>query len=190
MKTVFWTVVVLVVVVLVGGYAFIRSGAYDVAATSPPSAVERWLANAVRDRSVEVRAHGVAMPDLSDPALIRRGYRSYDHMCVGCHSAPGLQESPVERGLNPRPPHLWSHGTQEIPDQQLFWIVKHGFRMTGMPGFGPTHDDQQIWSLVAVIRQLATLQPGQYEAAVRQAEAEVPPPAVATPIPSGSPASP
>jgi mono/diheme cytochrome c family protein len=170
MKKVFWTVVVLILLVIVGGFAFIRSGIYDVAATSPPSALERWLANAVRDRSVEVRAGRVTVPDLADPALIRLGYREYDHMCVGCHSAPGLNPSPVERGLNPAPPHLWSQGTQEISDPQLFWIVKHGFRMTGMPGFAPTHDDHQIWALVAVIRQLAKLQPGQYREEVQGAE--------------------
>jgi mono/diheme cytochrome c family protein len=170
MKTVFWTVVVLIVIVLAGAYAFIQSGTYDVAATSPPSPVERWIANHVKDHSISARAGGVPMPDLSDPALIRLGYRSYSHLCVGCHSAPGLRESPIERGLNPSPPHLWSHGTQEIPDEQLFWIVKHGIRMTGMPAFGPTHDDHQIWSLVAVIRQLPKLAPGQFETEVKQAE--------------------
>ncbi len=169
-KTVIWTLIVLVVLGALGGFFFIESGVYDVAATSPPSGVERFLAGAVRHRSISVREGGVTAPNLDDPALVRLGYTHYDDMCVVCHSAPGLKETPVGKGLNPHPPHLWSHGTQTMSDQRMYWIVDHGIRMTGMPGFGPTTDEHDIWSLVAVIRQLPKLQPGQFEKEVAAAE--------------------
>ena len=170
LKTVIWTLIVLVVLGALGGFFFIESGAYDVAATSPPSGIERFLAGAVRHRSISVREGGVTVPNLQDPGLVRLGYSRYDDMCVICHSAPGLKETPVGRGLNPHPPHLWSKGTQSMSDQRMYWVVDHGIRMTGMPGFGPSLDERDLWSLVAVIRQLPNLRPGEFQQKVDEAE--------------------
>jgi hypothetical protein len=82
-------------------------------------------------------------------------------MCVACHGAPGKERDEVGRGLMPQPPALaktaptWSNG-------ELFWILKHGVKMTGMPAFGPTHSDERLWSMVAFLRRLPNLTPEQY----------------------------
>ena len=43
---------------------------------------------------------------------------------------------------------------KEIPDGQLFWIIKNGSLGTGMMAF-PGLPDEQVWQLVQYIRSLA-----------------------------------
>ena len=46
-------------------------------------------------------------------------------------------------------------------DGELFWIVKHGIRMTGMPAFKSGHSDEDLCKIAAFIRQLDSLSPEQ-----------------------------
>jgi len=48
-------------------------------------------------------------------------------------------------------------------------VVKHGIKMTGMPAWGVTHDDDLLWDVVAFVRKLPELTPEQYEALVKNA---------------------
>ena len=52
---------------------------------------------------------------------------------------------------------------------EQFWIVKHGVKMTGMPAWGVTHDDELLWDVVAFVRKLPELTPEQYETMVKNA---------------------
>jgi mono/diheme cytochrome c family protein len=141
----------------------IYSGLPDVAATTPHAAVTEWVLSTTMVRSVRRRARGVSVPDdLGDPARARRGASAYDAMCAGCHARPGSEPSVVARGLLPEPPRLDEAG--EWSEAELFWIVQNGVRMTGMPAFGPTHSDAELWDLVALLRQLPTLSPPEYRA--------------------------
>lgn len=64
-------------------------------------------------------------------------------------------------GLNPAPPDL----TQGVPrPAESFWVIKHGIKMTGMPAWGRSHKDDQIWSMVAFLRKLPDLSPQRYGA--------------------------
>jgi mono/diheme cytochrome c family protein len=152
-----------VATLLVVGLGFIFSGVFNVAADDPHWGATRWLLEAVRDRSVAARAGAMAVPALDDPKLIATGAEEYSEMCVQCHLAPGFESSDLRRGLNPEPPSLIEHGADD-PPQQTFWIVKHGVKMTGMPAWGATHDDQSIWAMVAFVRKLPELSPEAYRA--------------------------
>ena len=90
-------------------------------------------------------------------------------MCVVCHSAPGRKASPTRKGLNPKPPRLYAQQVQKRSNAELYWIIEHGIRMTGMPAFGPTHRPEAIWSLIAFFRRLPTLSSEQYQAMVNAA---------------------
>src|SRR5438067_7484003 len=78
------------------------------------------------------------------------------------HGAPGKKPGEIGVGLTPRPPDL-SKSVTRWNAAQLVWISKHGIKATGMPAFGKTHSDEQLWSLVAFIQQLPSLTPEQYK---------------------------
>jgi mono/diheme cytochrome c family protein len=122
----------------------------------------------VRERSVAVRAKDIEVPsDLADPKRIALGAGQYAEMCAGCHLAPGMRRTEIARGLYPRAPELRRKG--RLTPAEQFWVVKHGVKMTGMPAWGVTHDDDVLWSVVAFLRKLPELTPDQYQALVKSA---------------------
>jgi mono/diheme cytochrome c family protein len=145
------------------GLAFVYSGRADVAATSPHWAVTEWVLSTAMQRSVERHARGIELPgSLDDAARVRAGAEAYDAMCVGCHGAPGVEPGPVGEGLEPEPPEL-AHEAEDWSPAELFWVTKHGVRMTGMPAFGPTHSDRDLWDLVAFVQRLPRLSAAEYQ---------------------------
>ncbi|MCM2310190.1 MAG: cytochrome c [Steroidobacteraceae bacterium] len=140
--------------------AAVYLGAFDVAADSPHWRITSNALTLIRDRSVAVRAAGTKVPDLADADLIALGAEHYDAMCTGCHLAPGVTNSELRQGLYPEPPNL-VEPTQRTPAEQ-FWIIKHGIKMSGMPAWGASHDDDSIWGLVAFVRQLPNLGAADY----------------------------
>ena len=56
--------------------------------------------------------------------------------------------------MYPRAADLTSPGVQWYSDRELFWIVKNGIRLSGMPGFGRVEPDEHIWNLVHFVRTL------------------------------------
>lgn len=155
-------VVIALVLILLGGAAFIYSGAYDVAATAPDASATQWALNTAMIQSVKSRAGSVQAPDQFTEEQVRNGFTEFSEMCVACHGAPGKERGEIGKGLNPRPPKL-SKASEFWSASELFWIVKHGVKMTGMPAFGPTHTDDRIWSIVALLKQLPTMTPEQYD---------------------------
>jgi mono/diheme cytochrome c family protein len=148
--------------------AFGYSGVYDVAATSPHLAATRWLLDLTRDRSIRARARGITVPPLDDSTLVELGAGHYHEMCVDCHGAPGVDRGDIGQGLYPRPPHL-DHAVRDWSDAELYWIVRNGIKLTGMPAFGPTHDERALWGIVAFIRKLPDMKPTDYKRMVEAA---------------------
>lgn len=151
---------VLVVVLAV----FALSGLYNVAADTPHWGATQSFVAVIRERSIESRSGAVNVPPLGNSHMISDGAADYDAMCTSCHLAPGMAENEMRPGMNPRPPVLWrfKHGD---PREQ-FWAIKHGIKMTGMPAWGVTHSDGEIWNMVAFLQKLPQLSPAQYKAAV------------------------
>jgi mono/diheme cytochrome c family protein len=148
--------------------ALVLMGSFDVAADKPHSQPVFWLMNTVRERSVVVRAAGMTVPsDLTDAKRIASGAAQYDEMCSLCHLAPGMTRTEISRGLYPRAPEL-RRGSGLSPAEE-FWVVKHGLKMTGMPAWGVTHDDELLWDVVAFLRKLPELTADQYQTLVKGA---------------------
>lgn len=150
------------------GLLFIYSGAFNVAADDPHSALVHWIAETARTRSIEVRASDIAAPpDLMSPVRIAAGGSEYAEMCSQCHLAPGMERTEISQGLYPPAPEL-ARGISLTP-AEIFWVLKHGIKLTGMPAWGPTHDDALLWNIVAFVRKLPSLRPEQYAALVKSA---------------------
>jgi len=163
MKIAIKTFAALVLLSMATSLAFAFSGFYDVGADHPESAFSRWLLTTTRDHSIDRQAAGITVPPLTDPKLVDEGFEHYHEMCTGCHLAPGMDSSEIHAGLDPQPPVLAELVPHRSP-ARLFWVIKHGVKMTGMPAWGSTHDDQMIWAMVAFLERLPTLSPAEYHA--------------------------
>ena len=147
---------------------FVFSGLANVAASNPENALVEWVLSTTMKRSVSARARNIDAPDLTDEGRIREGLSQYAGMCVDCHGAPGVEPSGFIRGLNPPAPILVEE-VHEWDAAELFWITKHGVKMTGMPAFGHAHSDEEIWALVAFLQHMPTLSPQEYASELQEA---------------------
>ena len=152
--------------ILTVGFAW--SGLYDVSASSPHSGIVDWLLSTTSDASVKRRSRGIQVPDLGNDAIALAGVNDFDAMCTGCHGAPGQEPEAIGQGLNPSAPDLAEAATELTP-AELFWITKHGIKMTGMPAWGATHDDDALWPVVAFITTLPELDAESYQAMLARA---------------------
>lgn len=166
------TITTLLAAGAVGGAAVLGVayfGLVNVGADDPHfPAVHAFLAMA-RDRSIEVRARDIEVPDLKNAALIKAGAGNYNAMCIGCHLAPGVEKTELSQALYPSPPDLTKIGASGDP-AVVFWTIKHGIKATGMPAWGKSMDDQYIWGIVAFLDQLPQLNTEQYQAMVASSD--------------------
>jgi mono/diheme cytochrome c family protein len=189
--------VVWIIIGIIAYFVVAYTGAYAVGADVPHWGVTKHAIGFLREHTIEKRAADIKPPPLDDPALVREGAEHYAQMCTGCHLAPGITESELRDGLYPRPPNL----TRFAPDPaESFWIIKHGLKMTAMPAWGKTHDDQKIWAMVAFLQKQPKMSATEYRGLTANAGAmhdmqpapaptgtAMPPPAMsAAPAPAGA----
>ncbi len=147
-------------------FLIVVSGTYNVAATVPHTKFEHLVFNSTMAYSV--RAHAKEMgPDSWSEADLKKGFKNYNEMCVICHGAPGKAPTYLSKGLQPQPPNL-ADAVEKWTNGELFWIIKYGVKMTGMPAFGPTHDDPEIWSLVGFDRRLPRTSAQEFDALAQE----------------------
>lgn len=141
--------------------AIVFTGSFNVSAIVPPSKAERRLATFALDRSVARRATNQENPLPMNAETLRGGLHEFGENCVVCHGAPGVDPGAIGQGLNPGAPDLTLPRVQARTDGELFWITSNGIRMTGMPAFSPTHDEKEIWEIVAFLRHLPEVTDGE-----------------------------
>jgi mono/diheme cytochrome c family protein len=131
---------------------------------TPPSAIERVLARAVRRWSMPRTARTIANPvPYSDDVWASSRAHFADH-CATCHSNDGSGTTEMGQHFYPRTPDLRQPDTQNLSDGELYWIIENGVRLTGMPAWGEGGwDDTETWHLVHFIRKVRDLTPGQIE---------------------------
>jgi mono/diheme cytochrome c family protein len=145
------------VFVAIGASVFVTLGAFPLAASSPPDIFDK-LALDVRNRTIKKKAQSIAsVPGEAGPESVRRGLVHYRENCLPCHSAPDASPEEFAQGLNPMPPALQVDMVQAWSDAELFWIIKNGLRLTGMPAFGINHKDDEIGDIVRFVRHLPKL---------------------------------
>jgi len=154
----------IIVILSVGaGVGLIYSGIISIAATNPHSALVYWALSTASDNAIHYHAKGIIAPSLDSRQMVLAGFRHYREMCVGCHLAPGIASSEISKGLMPAPPKL-QEAAEEWTPAELFWVIKNGIKMTGMPAWGPTHSDKKLWQIVAFVKRLPKMTLAQYQA--------------------------
>ena len=151
-------------VALVAAAGFVWSGVYNIGADDTHTRPVYSTLQALRERSIEVRASKLQQPaDLKDPARIRQGAGNYNAMCTDCHLGPGMQDTELSKGLYPAPPNL---SKETVDAGKAFWVIKHGIKASGMPAWGKSMEDDYIWNMAAFLQALPKLTPEQYQALV------------------------
>ncbi len=161
-------VVVTLLVLLLGGLASTRFGFLDTTAEARPGALETYLASAALDSSVERNAPRQANPVPETDDNLLAGMMVYANDCALCHGKLNKKESPLGQAFSPPAPQLITHPLDD-PEPEIFYLVKHGVRWTGMPAWSTTLDDESIWKVTSFLRRINNLPP-----AVQQ---QMPPPA-------------
>ena len=155
----------LAIVIAVCAAVFFFGGYFNVAASEPNPGIVNWALVKVRMASIDRRARLASPVDLDSLEVVRAGARAFSERgCANCHGAPGVNWQKFSEGLNPDPPNLKEIAHEREP-AQLFWVVKNGIKMTGMPSFGAIGvDDKEIWSVVAFVRKLPNASEADFKA--------------------------
>lgn len=140
---------------------FVKSGIYDVGAAKRHSQLTEWLTHETMIYSVRSHASSVVAPPYFTAAQVRAGFCQYEAHCVACHGAAAVAREQWVSGMEPSPPYLLDAPARFTPGQ-LFWIAKNGIKMTGMPAWGGSMSDAQIWAVVAWIDASTSLPPQTY----------------------------
>lgn len=152
-----------VLVLAAAAAALVYSGIYDVSANDQHLWPTYWTLRAAMERSIEVRARRLQVPPLDDAQRMARGFGLYREHCVRCHGAPGVAPEPFALGLLPVPENLTLVARQRS-SAEIYWTVKNGLKMTGMPAWEYRLSDEAMWDVVAFVKQLPLLSPAEYAA--------------------------
>ncbi len=152
-----WFVLLVVAIVIAGGFLYLYIGYYDISAVRPHRKMTLVILNEVRERSIAFHSRGIKVPpSLNDPAQLEIGKKLFQETCSLCH---GTQREAFADGLYPNPPYLGSRDIRSMTDKEIFWVVKNGIKMTGMPAFGIRYKEEELWGAVKVVRSLPATKP-------------------------------
>ena len=93
--------------------------------------------------------------------MIRRGAACFHDKCAQCHGAPGVAPGDIGKSMQPLPGPLVD-ATQNFHPRELYWITRHGIRLSGMPAWEFRLTDSEIWDVVAFLQRLPKLTPQAY----------------------------
>jgi len=153
--------IALIVILPLLGMVFAWSGLMSVRASTGHWSVTDWFLHWVMKNSVRTAALFVEVPPLDDPALLPPAAGHYETGCAICHGSPAQGRSDAVLAMLPQPPDL-KMVAPTWTDAQLFEIVKHGVRFTGMPAWPSKLRDDEIWAMVAFLRKLPEMDTNAY----------------------------
>ena len=153
--------VVIILLLLVAGL-LVAASQFSLSALNEPGRMETSLATTAKHWLVGRSARGpLPKAPPNDRTSMTIGGMAFRGDCANCHGIDGRTPSEIGRWMYPRTLDLGSPEVQQWSDAELFWIIKNGLRLSGMPGFGKTRSDEQIWHMVHYVRGLrAQPQPG------------------------------
>jgi len=142
-------------------YAFVKSGLFNVAASDPHTKFTEWITHETMIHSVRRHAARIEAPVGRKAAQVLAGFCTYETHCVACHGAPAIAREEWTGGMEPSPPYLIDT-TARWNSKELFFIVKNGIKMTGMPSWRDSMDDRQIGDVVGFLEAMRELPPQTY----------------------------
>jgi thiosulfate dehydrogenase len=152
--------IILTLAVLAGaGYYAVTAGLVPANADSPPSALERWVANTSLDAALKRETAGLPNPVQANDENLIAAVHLYAQNCAVCHGASDGKPSKLAQGFYIDAPQLAKDGVEDDPEAVSFWKIKHGIRFTAMPSFADTLKDDEIWKIAMLLKQMDKLPP-------------------------------
>lgn len=161
-----WNFGVLLALGGLAGILVVVLGLAPIKASSGHWTITAWFLNFTMERSVVMRSLTIKEPRLDDAGMVTQGATHYDFGCRPCHGAPEAPQPVIAQRMTPSPPHLpWV--ASQWRERELFYIVKHGVKFTGMPAWPSQQRDDEVWAMVAFLRRLPELTPEKYQQLAR-----------------------
>ncbi|MDO8388782.1 MAG: c-type cytochrome [Polaromonas sp.] len=155
------TLAALAAAALTGAALVIYRGIYDISATSQHLQPVHALLETTMRQSVRLRARDITTPPLEGGQRLARGAALFRDHCVQCHGAPGVAQSGFGQSMQPVPGPLVD-ARQRWRPREIYWITRHGIKMSGMPAWQFRLDEQSLWDVVAFVNTLPALSPQAY----------------------------
>jgi mono/diheme cytochrome c family protein len=154
----------LAIIVAIGAAVFFFGGFFNVAASEADLPPVAWALQKVRTASISRHATDRPTASLEDAAVVQAGAKAFAARgCANCHGAPGVAWAKFSEGLRPDPPDL-KDVAGELEPRELFYVIKNGINMTGMPSFGAIEvGDPEIWTIVAFVKKLPMVSEADYK---------------------------
>ena len=139
-------------------YSIVSRG---LSAHAEPSRAEEVLARAMRRWATPAGVRQRSNPVQATPAVNEQALQNFADHCATCHANDGSGNTEIGRGLYPKVPDMRGARTQALTDGEIFSIIEHGIRLSGMPGWGngTPQGERESWGLVHFIRRLPKLTP-------------------------------
>lgn len=149
------------IIVILGLYLYM--GYYNISASEPHMNFVEDMIHKVKESSITHHTKEIIKPAISREQIMSTGFQHYDTMCVQCHAAPGISESEISKGLYPGPPRFPDDLEEEMGIEQIYWITKNGIKMSGMPGFGTDHSEDELWAIAGFVNELQNIPESRYK---------------------------
>jgi mono/diheme cytochrome c family protein len=145
----------IVAALAIGVYVPVRRG---FSTRTEPGRVESAIAGTLREWSIPAKYERMPNPVACSEEVFKQAQAHWADHCATCHANNGSGDSMLGRGMYPRPPDMRSAETQHESDGELYYTIKNGVQLSGMPAFGePGDEDADSWKLVCFIRRLPQL---------------------------------
>jgi thiosulfate dehydrogenase len=143
---------------VLAGYLFIILGGMPVTTKDAPLPFERYLAKKALKAAMR-KEIGTRAPMPPDDTTLLAGAKVYREQCAVCHGLPNQPLGVIAKGMFPPPPSLFSpdEGVTNDPEGKIYWKVKYGIRLTGMPGFQDSLSETEIWQVSLLLRKAQQL---------------------------------
>jgi mono/diheme cytochrome c family protein len=161
-----WMLVVLIALALAAVAVIVGFSQVRLDALQEPGRIETVLATQAKHLLIRWSSReGIPMTPANLQASVEEGDKLYATDCSMCHGSDGHTPTDTGRWMYPRASDLTAPMVQQYSDRELFWIVKNGIRLSGMPGFGKVESDDHIWNLVHYVRTLRASTPSEHPGA-------------------------
>ncbi len=134
-------------------YVYFEKGFVDARADIEPGFLDRLLGPAM-DASTGRHAPKAMNPGPDNQANLLAGAQTYRSRCAICHGGPSGGASELGEAFNPAAPQFFGKEPPDMMENENFYIIKHGVRMTAMPAWEHLLTDEQIWQTVAVLKRI------------------------------------
>ncbi len=150
-----WILIVVIAFVSVAAAVIVGFARFKLDALQEPGRFETAFATRAKHALVRRSSrHGIPPAPANLQASIEEGDKLFGTECAACHGLDGHKLTDAGRWMYPRAADLKSLSVQQYSDRELFWIVKNGIRLSGMPAFARVESDEHIWNLVHFVRTL------------------------------------